>query len=63
MKTYINLDIWNKFKNLIRHSATIKTSNSLFINIIQNGTVWDIQVLWISVFQNDIKVKSSFKGN
>lgn len=35
----INLDIWNKFKNLIRHSAAIKTSNSLFINIMQNGTV------------------------
>ena len=40
-----NLNIWNKPKNLIRHSASIKTSNSCFINITKHRSLREIKIL------------------
>ena len=49
VKSWINfrayLNIGNELKNLISHPNTIKASNSLFINFVQDRAVTDIQIL------------------
>lgn len=42
---FTHLNIWDQAQDLIGHSTTIETTNSLVIHILENSFLWNIQIL------------------